>query len=67
MSQVASGSSSRWTSTRLASVGNIRAASIPSSSKSLMRGSADRKASMAAMGLPAISRSDLPSGFLPAK
>ena len=65
--QVISGSSRRLTSIRLARVGNISAASMPVSSSSSRRGSAERKASMARMGVPAISRSVLPSGFLPAE
>ena len=52
---------------RLARVGNIRAASTPVSSSSSRRGPAERKASMARMGVPANSRRVLPSVFFPAK
>ena len=64
---VMSGSSRRLTSIRLARVGNIRAASTPVSSSSARRGSAERKASMAGIGLPAISRRVLPSVLCPEK
>ena len=60
---VAMGSSRRRSSTRLASVGHIRARSMPSSSMSSRRGPGSRKAGGEAMALPMISRRDFPSGF----
>ena len=50
-------------SSRLASVGNIRVQSSPSSSISSILGAGSRKAGMARMGSPTRSRYDLPSGL----
>ena len=50
-------------STRLASVGNMRARSMPCSSISSTRAAGSRKAGMARIGSPKISRRLLPSGL----
>ena len=60
---MSSGSSRIRSSSRLASVGNMRARSTPSSSISSMRGAGSRKAGMHFIGSPTISRYDLPSGL----
>ncbi len=60
---VSSGSSRIRSSTRLASVGNIRARSIPCSFISSMRDAGSRKAGMAFIGSPKISRRLFPSGL----
>ena len=58
-----SGSSRIRSSMRLASVGNMSARSMPCSSISSMRGAGSRKAGMARIGSPKISRRLLPSGL----
>ena len=60
---MASGSSRMRSSSRLASVGNMRARSRPCSSISSMRASGSRNAGMARIGSPKISRRLLPSGL----
>lgn len=60
---IASGSSRRRSSTRLASVGHMSERSMPSSSINSMRGPGSRNAGGDSMALPMISRRDLPSGF----
>ena len=60
---IASGSSRRRSSTRLARVGHISARSSPSSSISSRRGPGSRNAGGDAMALPMISRRVLPSGL----
>ncbi len=57
------GSSRMRSSSRLASVGNMSVWSTPSSSISSTRGPGDRKAGIAFIGSPTISRYDFPSGL----
>ncbi len=58
-----SGSSRIRSSIRLASVGSMRAYSMPCSSSSSRRGPASRNAGGQSMPRPMISRWDLPSGL----
>ena len=60
---VASGSSRRRSSSRLASVGNMSARSSPCSFMSSSRGAGSRKAGMERIGSPKISRRLFPSGL----
>ena len=60
---VASTSSRKRSSSRLASVGNISVWSTPSSSINSTRGCGDRNAGMHFIGSPMSSRYDLPSGL----
>jgi hypothetical protein len=60
---MSSGSSFIRSSTRLARVGNISEWSMPSSSMTSRRGPGSRKAGMAFIGSPIISRYDFPSGL----
>ena len=60
---ISSGSSRMRSSTRLASVGNMSARSMPCSSISSTRGAGSRKAGIARIGSPKISRRLLPSGL----
>ena len=60
---VSSGSSRIRSSTRLARVGNMSARSMPCSFISSARDAGSRKAGMAFMGSPKISRRLLPSGL----
>ena len=60
---VAFGSMYRRSSSKLASVGHMRARSRPSSSMSARRGSGEKNASGDRIGSPIISRRDFPSGL----
>ena len=63
MAWLASGSLWRRSSSTLARVGHMMARSMPCSSMSASRGSGLKKASGERIGLPRISRRDLPSGL----